>query len=117
MRRELKFKNEEQELNRVAEFMEGVCDELQLDMHKLSSYAILEECGLLLVINLGLDLTIDEFIAFCQCDIFQRVAGCNLCIGFSETQPQKDKRHECDCPPPLVKMPSVFVHRIDVTDW
>ena len=33
MRRELKFKNEEQELNRVAEFMEGVCDELQLDMH------------------------------------------------------------------------------------
>ena len=33
MKRELTFKNEEQELNRVAEFMEGVCDELQLDMH------------------------------------------------------------------------------------
>ncbi|MCR4921829.1 MAG: ATP-binding protein [Bacteroidaceae bacterium] len=33
MKRELTFKNEEQELNRVAEFMEGVCDELQLDLH------------------------------------------------------------------------------------
>jgi len=33
MERELKFKNEEQELARVAEFMESVCDELQLDMH------------------------------------------------------------------------------------
>ena len=33
MKRELTFKNEEQELSRVAEFMEGVCDELQLDMH------------------------------------------------------------------------------------
>ena len=33
MKRALTFKNEEQELNRVAEFMEGVCDELQLDMH------------------------------------------------------------------------------------
>lgn len=33
MKRELTFKNEEQELMRVAEFMEGVCDELQLDMH------------------------------------------------------------------------------------
>ena len=33
MKRELIFKNEEQELNRVAEFMETVCDELQLDMH------------------------------------------------------------------------------------
>lgn len=33
MKREIKFKNEEQELNRVAEFMEEVCDELQLDMH------------------------------------------------------------------------------------
>lgn len=33
MKRSLTFKNEEQELNRVAEFMEGVCDELQLDMH------------------------------------------------------------------------------------
>ncbi len=33
MERELKFKNEEQELSRVAEFMESVCDELQLDMH------------------------------------------------------------------------------------
>ena len=33
MKRELTFKNEEQELNRVAEFMESVCDELQLDMH------------------------------------------------------------------------------------
>ena len=34
MKRELKFKNEDQELNRVAEFMESVCDELQLDMHQ-----------------------------------------------------------------------------------
>ena len=33
MKRALTFKNEEHELNRVAEFMEGVCDELQLDMH------------------------------------------------------------------------------------
>ena len=33
MKRELTFKNEEQELSRVAAFMEGVCDELQLDMH------------------------------------------------------------------------------------
>ena len=33
MKRELTFKNEEQELNRVAEFMETVCDELQLDMN------------------------------------------------------------------------------------
>ena len=33
MKRELTFKNEEQELMRVAEFMESVCDELQLDMH------------------------------------------------------------------------------------
>ena len=33
MKQTLTFKNEEQELNRVAEFMEGVCDELQLDMH------------------------------------------------------------------------------------
>ncbi|MBP5424774.1 MAG: ATP-binding protein [Prevotella sp.] len=33
MKRILTFKNEEQELNRVAEFMETVCDELQLDMH------------------------------------------------------------------------------------
>ena len=33
MKRELTFKNEEQELMRVAEFMENVCDELQLDMH------------------------------------------------------------------------------------
>ena len=34
MKRELKFKNEDQELARVAEFMESVCDELQLDMHQ-----------------------------------------------------------------------------------
>ena len=33
MRRELTFKNEEKELARVTEFMEDVCDELQLDMH------------------------------------------------------------------------------------
>ena len=33
MKRELTFKNEEQELTRVTEFMESVCDELQLDMH------------------------------------------------------------------------------------
>ena len=33
MTQTLTFKNEEQELNRVAEFMETVCDELQLDMH------------------------------------------------------------------------------------
>ena len=33
MKRELKFKNEEQELSRVAEFVEGISDELQLDMH------------------------------------------------------------------------------------
>jgi len=33
MKRELIIKNEEQELMRVAEFMENVCDELQLDMH------------------------------------------------------------------------------------
>ena len=33
MKRELTFKTEEQELMRVAEFMENVCDELQLDMH------------------------------------------------------------------------------------
>lgn len=33
MKRDLTFKNEEQELSRVAEFMETVCDELQLDMH------------------------------------------------------------------------------------
>lgn len=33
MKRELTFKNEEQELNRVAQFMEEVCDQLQLDMH------------------------------------------------------------------------------------
>jgi serine/threonine-protein kinase RsbW len=33
MKRELTFKNEEQELLRVAEFMESVCDELQIDMH------------------------------------------------------------------------------------
>ena len=33
MKRDLIFKNEEQELTRVAEFMESVCDELQLDMH------------------------------------------------------------------------------------
>ena len=29
----LTFKNEEQELSRVAEFMESVCEELQLDPH------------------------------------------------------------------------------------
>ena len=33
MKRELIFKNEEQELTRVTEFMETVCDELQLNMH------------------------------------------------------------------------------------
>ena len=33
MTQTLTFKNEEQELSRVAEFMETVCDELQLDMH------------------------------------------------------------------------------------
>ena len=33
MKRELTFKNEEQELSRVAEFVEGICDELELDMH------------------------------------------------------------------------------------
>ena len=33
MKQTLTFKNEEQELSRVAEFMETVCDELQLDMH------------------------------------------------------------------------------------
>lgn len=33
MKRELIFKNEEQELNRVTEFMENVCEEMQLDMH------------------------------------------------------------------------------------
>ena len=33
MKRELTFKNEEQELTRVTEFMENICDELQLDMH------------------------------------------------------------------------------------
>ena len=32
MKRDLTFKNDEQELSRVAEFMEAVCDELQLDM-------------------------------------------------------------------------------------
>ena len=41
---------------------------------KLGCNAVLKQCGLLLVINLGLDLTIDEFIAFCQCHIFQRIA-------------------------------------------
>jgi len=34
MKRELTIKNEEQELARVAEFMESVCDELALDMHQ-----------------------------------------------------------------------------------
>ena len=33
MKKELVFKNEEQELARVAGFMEEICDELQLDMH------------------------------------------------------------------------------------
>lgn len=33
MKRELIFKNEEQELSRVTGFMEEICDELQLDMH------------------------------------------------------------------------------------
>jgi serine/threonine-protein kinase RsbW len=33
MKRKLTFKNEEQELKRVAEFMETVCYELQIDMH------------------------------------------------------------------------------------
>ncbi len=33
MKRELTFKNEEQELTRVTEFMENICDELQLDTH------------------------------------------------------------------------------------
>ena len=33
MKRELTFKNEEQELTHVTEFMENICDELQLDMH------------------------------------------------------------------------------------
>jgi len=33
MKRELIFKNEEQELTRVTGFMEEICDELQLDMH------------------------------------------------------------------------------------
>ena len=33
MKQELVFKNEEEELMRVAEFMEGVCNELQLDLH------------------------------------------------------------------------------------
>ena len=88
-----------------------------VDHRKLGCNAVLKQCGLLLVINLGLDLTIDEFIAFCQCDIFQWITGGYLGMGFPETQPQEDKRHNCDCPPPLVKVPSVFVHRIDVTDW
>lgn len=34
MKRELKIKNEEQELMKVNEFMESVCDELGLDMHQ-----------------------------------------------------------------------------------
>ena len=33
MKQVLTFKNDEQELSRVAEFVEGVTDELQLDMH------------------------------------------------------------------------------------
>jgi serine/threonine-protein kinase RsbW len=33
MKRELTFKNEEEELTRVTEFMENICDELQLDTH------------------------------------------------------------------------------------
>lgn len=33
MKKELIFKNEEQELVRVAGFMEEICDELHLDMH------------------------------------------------------------------------------------
>ena len=33
MKKELIFKNEEKELNRVAQFMEDLCEELQLDMH------------------------------------------------------------------------------------
>ena len=33
MKSRLTFKNGQQELVRVAEFMENVCDELQLDMH------------------------------------------------------------------------------------
>lgn len=33
MKKKLIFKNEEQELVRVAGFMEEICDELQLDMH------------------------------------------------------------------------------------
>ena len=33
MKQTLTFKNEEQELSRVAKFMETVCDDLQLDMH------------------------------------------------------------------------------------
>ena len=33
MKRELTFKNEESELTRVAEFMESVCEELELDIH------------------------------------------------------------------------------------
>ena len=42
MKRELIFKNEEQELMRVAEFMESVCDELQLDMHLAMKLAMEE---------------------------------------------------------------------------
>ena len=33
MKRELTFKNEESELTRVAEYMESVCEELELDIH------------------------------------------------------------------------------------
>lgn len=33
MKKELTFKNEERELDRVAAFMETVCEALQLDMH------------------------------------------------------------------------------------
>ena len=34
MKRELTIKNQEQELARVSEFMESVCEELELDMHQ-----------------------------------------------------------------------------------
>ena len=33
MKRELTFKNQDHELTRVPEFMENICDELQLDRH------------------------------------------------------------------------------------
>ena len=84
-----------------------------MDHRKLSSDGVLKECGLLLILNLRLDLGIDKLVTLGKGDILQGIAGCYLGIGRSMSQPQqgvgKQSRHQ---PPVAVSKVIKTIHLI-----